>query len=476
MTFSTQPDFASFCRILDLSVAQRLALETRIEENKTEQEWQALYQDPQHTGFEALRRVKARQVLSELWLLYVAVNEQRELSIYTLHNWMLLLIQLADPKGSLQLTKLLMSNRQYALNRCVQTIKKAMRPVGLALPVALTLLSISNTVNASVKPEQAAANNANALSDVTGLLPVVMRQLSQGERMLGGLNTIDLVGSSVCSALSSTQAYTQALSFSTSVSLSLSFLNIVFSSLGCVTEGLSWRKSRQHSQCLETRLVQFQSLPTGQASDPDSASRDKTVLQKMLVLEKAKGADHKENTKLYGGLLAVALIASVVVNVVSFGAPIFLAIAALAINAVIAAVKLVCGLKTSHLTSGLKSLQSTDQSTSLFDRLHAVLEQKPLQLDFQKKITVSSAGFFKKTLSLQAYLENLLHDNPRKLTDIVTALERFDRAAFEKALNTHQQVGGWGDTLGMKLYRQLQASCAIVVPLDVDHPSASCAA
>lgn len=471
MTFSTQPNYDYFCRILGLSAAQMVVLQTAQEENKTQQEWQDVYQDPQHTSFEDLRRLRARQVLHDLWLLYVALNDQSNLNIYVLHNWMLLLIQLADPKGSLQLTKLLMSNRRHALNHRTQTIDKMLKHIGMALPWALVFFSIGTLVNASVKPEQAVTDNADELSDAAGLLPTVMRQLSQGERTLGSLNTIDLIGSSACSVLSSTEYYTQALSFSTGVSLSLTFLNMAFSSLGCVTEGLSWYKSRQYSKSIEASLAKYSSpqlLSTELAFDPDL--KGKKVLQKMRVLETAKQHDHKKNAKLHGGLLVAALTVSIVINVVSFGAPLLLAITALAINAVIAVVKLCCGLKTSSLTLGLKSLQSTDQSPSLFERLHAVLEKKSLQLEFKKKITLPSGLFFKKTLSLQDYLESLLHSNPRKLTDIVTALECCDRTAFEKALSTHQQMAGWGETLGMKLYRQL------VMPLNVESVLVRCVA
>lgn len=478
MTISTQPCFNTFCHILGLSVDQLTELDSSLADQNTAEQWQAIYQDPQHTGFDSLRRVKARQVLCELWLLYDAITRQQNLSVYTLRHWLLLLIQLADPKGTLQLTKLLLPKAQRRLNQCIDTINQAMKPISLLLPLSLTVLSISNIASGKVGAEQTATNNANELSCVTSL-PVAIQQLSQGELALGSLNAIDLFGTSTCSTLMSTEVYTKALSFSTCINLTLNFLNIVFSSLGCVTEGLNWHKSRRNSQSIEASLVHCQTRQWPQHrlfAQEDPALLGKQALQKMAVLEKAKGADHKRNTKLYGGLVVLGVATAVVLNVMSFGAPLILAMTALIINAVIAVVKIHNVLRPQHLARGLKSLQSTDQSPALFERLQTVLKQAPLQLDFQKAITIPYAGFFKKTLSLHTYLENLLHANPPKLTAIVMALEQSDRQALEKALNQHQQVGQRGDAVGMKLYRRLQSSCVMVVPVDMKKTLASCAA
>lgn len=411
-----------------------------------DEQWQDICSNPLPTENEDIRRTKARQVLYQLWLVYSSVDQQQNLNVYTLRHWMLWLIQLADLTGSLQLDKLLMPKTSHLAHRCIQAINKAMRPVSVVLPVAVMALSIGVMANTGAIPEQTVANNVSQLSCMADF-PAVIQQWAGGERAISSLNAIDVLGSATCGTLLSAKVYTNALTFSAGVNFALMGLNIAFSSLTCVTESLSWHKSHRNGQRLDASLVRMQQ---------NGALPSQKIVQKIAVLEKAKCADHKRNTGVHVGLLALSIATTVTLSVVSFGTPLVMALAALVVNAVIFAVKMYNTFKTQHVALALKSLQSQDQSLPLVDRLHAVLDKKPWQLDFQKNITITHATFFKKNLSLKAYLESLLHRNPGKLTDIVTALEQSNRSAFEKALQTHQQACRYGDTLGMQLYRQLQ--------------------
>ncbi len=99
----------------------------------------------------------------------------------------------------------------------------------------------------------------------------------------------------------------------------------------------------------------------------------------------------------------------------------------------------------------LRLVLTRKEKQSLSEKLNNEIRDKLFGLDFEKRVHISQAGFFQKTLSLKDYLNKLAIENPQKLKKLLDAKSKEE---FSQSLGEHRSaklMGGVGLTTGKKL-------------------------
>lgn len=372
-------------------------------------------------------------MLREWSLILKAFPENHELSQYAFINWTNVLANIDDAKRK-EAYRLLFSNGTRLLEVTASRAESVMAWVYLGLNVfgLVTTLLLTQHVDLggldfiTDSTTGMVANSSWNYIDSLGGFVLGIRQIRRGEYAMGTLNFIAGAQMTACTLAAVIATYAPHVEITAAaVSGLMGFSFAVGMAISYAIELLEIEKSKARIKALEMHLA---TLPL--------SSPERAIVKKSLLIEKAICADHKRSAKalLVGtiAMMALAIITYVALSGVSFGALPAATIVLASIALITAIIRKWWVMHVDHVSNAKESLATeTDKPQSLFDRLHAAIDNQALGLDFTSEIDISGKFFFDHhKISLKAYLEELAIQNPKKLAEIVEALEQSDSIKF----------------------------------------------